>query len=153
MKLKVIWTGKNNSAELANECEKFISRIRHFIPIEIIQLKDPRITDEKKRIEAESRRILATLDQSIFTIVMDPAGETYDSVNFSKFLDKHLREDPRDIAFVLGGYGGLTVSVKQRSDKLLSLSKLTFSHDLSRLILLEQLYRAFAIIRNHPYAR
>ena len=153
MKLKVVWIGKNKSAELDRVCDKFIGRIQYFVPIEIIQLKDPRIADEKKRIEVEGQRIQSVINGSSFLIALDPSGKSHDSTSFSKLLDKHMREDPRDLVFVVGGYGGLSTPVRQRANKMLSLSKMTFSHDLSRLILLEQLYRALSIIRNLPYAR
>ncbi len=153
MKLRVIWIGRTKSAELARMCDEFAGRIRHFLPMEIIEIRDPRVTDEGKRMEAEGEKILSALDKPAFAVALDPNGRTYDSTGFSKFLDKYMTEDPRDLVFVVGGYGGLSESVKKRADQLLSLSDLTFSHDLSRLVLLEQLYRALSIIRNHPYAR
>ncbi len=153
MKLKVIWVGRNKSAELALVCEDFIGRIRRFVPLEVLEIKDPRVTNERKRTEAEGERILSALDKPAFAVALDPNGRTYDSPGFSKFIDKHMTEDSRNLAFIVGGYGGLSEGVKKRADQLLSLSDLTFSHDLSRIVLLEQLYRALSIIRNHPYAR
>ncbi len=153
MKLKVIWVGRNKSAELAHVCEEFVGRIRRFVPLEVIEIKDPRVTNEKKRTEVEGEGILSALDKPAFAIALDPNGRTYDSSGFSKFLDKHMTEDSRNLAFVVGGHNGLSEGVKKRADELFSLSDLTFSHDLARLVLLEQLYRALSIIRNHPYAR
>ena len=153
MKLKVIWIGRNKSVELGRVCDEFIARIRRFVPMEIIEIKDPRVTDERKRMEAEGEKILSALDKPAFAVALDPRGRTYDSTGFSKFLNRYMTEDPRDLVFVVGGYGGLSEGVRKRADQLLSLSHLTFSHDLSRLVLLEQLYRALSIIRNHPYAR
>ena len=102
---------------------------------------------------SRAQKILSALDKPVFAVALDPKGRTYDSTGFSKFLNRYMTEDPRDLVFVVGGYGGLSEGVTKRADQLLSLSHLTFSHDLSRLVLLEQLYRALSIIRNHPYAR
>ena len=121
--------------------------------MEIIEIKDPRVTDERKRMEVEGEKILSALDKPAFAVALDPRGRTYDSTGFSTFLNRYMTENPRDLVFVVGGYGGLSEGVRKRADQLLSLSHLTFSHDLSRLVLLEQLYRALSIIRNHPYAR
>ena len=153
MKLKIIWIGKNKSAELTLICDEFSRRIRHFIPMEIIEIRNPRVTDEQRRKEAEGEKILSVLDNPVFAVALDPIGRTYDSLGFSQFLNKHMTLDTRNLAFVVGGYGGLSVGVKDRADQLLSLSDLTFSQDPSRLVLLEQLYRALSIIRNFPYAK
>ncbi len=151
MKLRVVWIGKNKN--LAEVCGDFSQRIRHFIPLDVIEIKDPRIANERKRIEAEGEKIMTSVGQADFVVALDPAGRSYSSKTFSEFLDRHMSENPRDIVFVVGGYGGLSDTVKKRADLLWSLSELTFSHDLARALLLEQLYRALSIINHHPYAR
>jgi len=151
MKLRVVWIGKNKS--MADVCGDFGQRIRHFIPLDVIENKAPRDANEKKRIEAEGEKILASVGRTDFVVALDPAGQSYSSRTFSEFLDRHMSENPRDIVFVVGGFGGLSVGVKERADLLWSLSGLTFSHDLARAVLLEQVYRALSIINHHPYAR
>ena len=96
---------------------------------------------------------MTSVGQADFVVALDPAGRSYSSKTFPEFLDRHMNENPRDIVFVVGGYGGLSDTVKKRADLLWSLSELTFSHDLARALLLEQLYRALSIINHHPYAR
>ena len=115
--------------------------------MEIIEIRNPRVTDEQRRKEAEGEKILSVLDNPVFAVALDPIGRTYDSLGFSQFLNKHMTLDTRNLAFVVGGYGGLSVGVKDRADQLLSLSDLTFSQDPSRLVLLEQLYRGD--VRDH----
>ena len=138
---------------LASVCKDFLGRAAHFIPIEVSEVKEPRIADEKKRIAVEGERVLAAVNPSDFVVALDPLGKTYTSVEFSQFLGKHMSNNPRDLAFIVGGHAGLSDRVKERADLLWSLSSLTYSHDLARAVLLEQLYRALTIIHNHPYAR
>ena len=153
MKLRVVCIGKNKSKNLAEVCGDFAQRIRHVIPLDVIEIKDPRIANEKKRIEAEGEKIMTSVSRTDFVVALDPAGRSHSSKTFSEFLDRHMNQNPRDVVFVVGGYGGLSDEVKKRADLLWSLSELTFSHDLARAVLLEQLYRALSIIHHHPYAR
>jgi 23S rRNA (pseudouridine1915-N3)-methyltransferase len=153
MKIRVLWLGKTRNAHLAAVCEDFIGRTRHFIGIDILQQKEPRIRDEAKRIEIEGERLLESITASDYVVVLDPMGQTYTSGEFAKFLGQHMSGNPRDLAFVVGGHAGLSAPVKERADRLWSLSALTYSHDLARTVLLEQIYRALTMLHNHPYAR
>ena len=152
MKLRVIWIGKTKDPNLAKMATDFASRIHHFLPVEIVEAKEPK-GDGARRIEAEGEKILASLDSSDRVVALDPKGKPWASEQFASFLQKHMTEDPRRLTFVLGGFGGLSESVKQRADVQWSLSPLTFTHDLTRVILLEQIYRALSIIHNFPYSK
>ena len=151
MKLRIVWIGKNKS--MADVCGDFSQRIRHFVPLDVIEIKDPRVSNERKRIEAEGEKIMQSVGRTDFVVALDPSGRSYSSKTFSEFLNRHMTGNPRDLVFVVGGYGGLSDDVKKRADLLWSLSELTFSHDLARAVMLEQVYRALSIIHNHPYAR
>ena len=139
MKLRVVWVGKTKSPYLAKLCEDYIIRIRHFLSLEIAEVREA--------------KILAAMDRSDRVVALDPGGMAWTSEGFAKFIQQHMTSDPRRLTFVIGDYAGLSDEVKQRADVSWSLSPLTFTHDLTRILLLEQLYRALSIIKNLPYAK
>lgn len=148
MKLRVLWVGKTKNPQLAKLCADYASRIEHFLPLNIVEVKEP-----KGGMRAEAEKILAAVDGSDRVVVLDPKGKFWTSGQLAKFIQQHMTSDPRRLTFVIGGYEGLEDSVKDRSDVQWSLSPLTFTHDLTRVVLLEQLYRALSIIHNHPYSK
>lgn len=135
MKLRVVWIGKTKDPSMAKLCSDYTARIKHFLPIETVEVKQPRLHP--------SDRLVA----------LDPQGKSWTSEGFAKFLQQHMTSDPRRLTFMIGDYEGLSGAVKERADVLWSLSPLTFTHDLTRVLLLEQIYRALTIIKNLPYAR
>jgi 23S rRNA (pseudouridine1915-N3)-methyltransferase len=135
MKLRVVWIGKTKDPSMAKLCSDYTARIKHFLPIEIAELKQ------------------AKVDPSDRLVALDPRGKSWTSETFAKFLQQHMTSDPRRLTFIIGDYEGLSETVKERADVLWSLSPLTFTHDLTRVLLLEQIYRALTIIKNLPYAR
>jgi len=148
MRLRVLWVGKTKNPNIAKLCADYASRIEHFLPLNIVEVKEP-----KGGMRAEAEKILAALGDSDRVVVLDPKGKAFTSEQLAKFLQQHMTSDPRRLTFVIGGYEGLADSVKSRADLQWSLSSLTFTHDLTRVALLEQLYRSLSIIKNHPYAR
>jgi 23S rRNA (pseudouridine1915-N3)-methyltransferase len=148
MKLRVLWVGKTKNPQLAKLCAEYASRIEHFLPLNIVEVKEP-----KGGMRAEAEKILAAVDSSDRVVVLDPKGKSWTSEQLAKFVQQHMTSDPRRLTFVIGGYEGLADSVKSRAEVQWSLSPLTFTHDLTRVVLLEQLYRALSIIRNLPYSK
>ena len=153
MRLRVVWVGKTKNPHLAAVGKDLTERIRRFIPFNVVDVKEPKISDEGKRIEAEGTALVKALNASDYAVALDDTGRSHTSKSFATFLDRHMVENPRDLVFVVGGHAGLSDEVKQRADLAVSLSEMTLSHDLARTVLLEQIYRALTIIRNHPYAR
>jgi 23S rRNA (pseudouridine1915-N3)-methyltransferase len=139
MKLRVIWVGKTKNPHVAKLCADYAERIKHFLPLEIADVKEAKLN--------------AALDGSDRVLVLDPKGTPWTSDQFAKFIQKHMTSDPRRLTFVIGDYAGLPPNVKKRADVQWSLSPLTFTHDLTRVLLLEQIYRALSIIHNFPYAK
>jgi 23S rRNA (pseudouridine1915-N3)-methyltransferase len=139
MKLRVIWVGKTKNPHVAELCQDYAERIKHFLPLEIADVKEAKLN--------------AALDGSDRVLVLDPKGTPWTSDQFAKFIQKHMTSDPRRLTFVIGDYAGLPPNVKKRADVQWSLSPLTFTHDLTRVLLLEQIYRALSIIHNFPYAK
>jgi 23S rRNA (pseudouridine1915-N3)-methyltransferase len=148
MKLRVLWVGKTKNPQTAKLCAEYTSRIEHFLRLEIVEVKEP-----KGGMQAEAEKILSAVDSSDRVVALDPKGKTWTSEQLAKFVQQHMTSDARRLTFVIGGYEGLADAVKKRADVQWSLSPLTFTHDIARVILLEQLYRALAIIHNFPYSR
>ena len=152
MKVRIVWVGRTKNPRISELSLDYVSRIRHFLPLEFSEVKELR-GEGARRIQAEGEKLLAALGPSDCAIALDPGGKSWNSEQFARFLQKHMAEDSRNLSFVIGGYGGLSDALKKRADLLWSLSPLTYTHDLTRVILLEQLYRALSIIHNLPYSK
>jgi 23S rRNA (pseudouridine1915-N3)-methyltransferase len=139
LKLRIVWVGKTKNPQQAKLCEDYIGRIRHFLRLEIAEVKEA--------------KLLAELDSSDRVVALDPKGKSWTSEQFAKFVQQHMTSDPRSLTFVIGDFAGLPTEVKKRADVQWSLSPLTFTHDLTRVLLLEQIYRALSIIHNLPYSK
>lgn len=129
-------------------------RLKHYLPFEYLILPD--IKNAKNRSEEqikqkEGEMLLKKLDKGDHLILLDEGGKLYDSIQFSKQLDQMLQQSYKRLVFVIGGAYGFSPEVYARANARLSLSKMTFSHQMVRLFVLEQLYRAMTILRNQPY--
>ena len=153
MKLRIVWIGKTKDAGLARLTEELIERARRFVSLEVTELKDPKASDPRRQLAAEEERLLSALGNDDRVIILDAAGQSWSSPQFATFLGKHLRSDPRRLTFVIGGYGGLGERIRARAERSWSLSPLTFTHELARVLVAEQIYRALCIQNNHPYAK
>jgi len=151
MKFRLLWLGKTKDANLAALAKDFASRIAHSLPIEIIEIRD--LKPGKRRVEEEAEKILGALDGTDRVVLLDAGGTLWSSRQLATFIGKHMNEDQRRLTFVIGGFDGVAESVRKRADRVWSLSPLTFTHDMTRVLVLEQLYRALAILNNHPYSK
>jgi 23S rRNA (pseudouridine1915-N3)-methyltransferase len=139
MKFRVVWVGKTKNPQLGKLCDDYVARIQHFLRLEIAEVKDTKLA--------------AAIDDADRVVVLDPKGKAFTSDQFAKFIQQHMTSDSRRLTFVIGDYGGLPPEIKKRADVQWSLSPLTFTHDLTRVLLFEQLYRALSIIHNFPYSK
>ena len=154
MKIKFICIGKNTDNYINEGVNEYFHRIKKYVPIEIIYLRGIQKSKNTKTLytkEKEGEMILKSLDDHDFLILLDEKGETYTSVKFAETLENMMVNGLKDMAFVIGGAFGFSDSVYKRSNKMVSLSKMTFPHQLIRIIFMEQLYRAFTIIKKEPY--
>lgn len=157
MKIKILAIGKIKELYLKDAIDEYLKRLSRFAKIEIIEVSDQSITDNPspkeidiaKNIEAE--KILSKIKANEYIILLDLGQKELESPAFATFLDKKLVENGGNITFVIGGSYGLGEKLKKRGDTSLSLSKMTFTHQLTRIIFLEQLYRAFKILNNEVY--
>ncbi|HJZ67220.1 MAG TPA: 23S rRNA (pseudouridine(1915)-N(3))-methyltransferase RlmH [Blastocatellia bacterium] len=152
MKLRFIWIGKTKSAPVRQLIEDFVGRIGKFGPVEVTELRDREGGDRQRIIEGEGEEILARAG-SVYLIVLDERGQELDSVKFAELIEKQRLAGTKQIAFVIGGRWGMSQAVRARADFLLSLSRMTLTHELARVFLVEQVYRAFTIIHDLPYQK
>ena len=138
MKVKVLFTGKTTDPWIRQGVEVYAGRIRHYVPFELIELRD-------------DSQILKSVRNSDHLVLLDEHGETFSSLDWARNLEQKTAHLPKDMVFVIGGPYGFPAEVRARCDESLSLSRMTFSHQLVRLVFLEQLYRAFTIIKGEPY--
>ena len=119
---------------MADVCGDFSQRIRHFVPLDVIEIKDPRVSNERKRIEAEGEKMMQSVGRTDFVVALDPSGRSYSSKTFSEFLNRHMTGNPRDLVFVVGGYGASPPTSRNAPTALVAV-ELTFSHDLARAVM------------------
>jgi 23S rRNA (pseudouridine1915-N3)-methyltransferase len=155
MKLKILWPGKTKNRELKGLQEFYLGRIRELQPCELIETKEARGIEEKfeKRIKDIEARGLEKHFKDDYIICLFHEGREMSSSDFARFLEKSASSSNRPIAFVVGGFMGLEDTILKRADFLFSLSKMTFSHELSRIMLLEQIYRSLTIIKGRQYPK
>lgn len=156
MNIRIICVGKLKEKFWQEACNEYIKRIGRFTKLEIVELKEvklpnnPSEADEKSVIAKESANILEKIDDRDYVIAMDVSGKQQDSVKFSKTIQSICLEY-QNLDFVIGGSLGLSDEVRKRANQRMSFSEMTFPHQLFRVILLEQIYRAFKIANNETY--
>lgn len=154
MKFTLIWVGGNPDAEFGDAIDRYFNRIKHFFPIEIVALRPEKSRQSKSDVSimhADSARLLDAIPPKGTTVVVDERGEQLTSVKFAKWLESVIVREPYGVHFVMGGDVGMDDRVRARGDRILALSAMTLPHQVARLVLVEQLYRACTLIRNVPY--
>ncbi len=154
MKFRILWIGSNADTEFRDAIERYRDRVRHFFPIEITEVAPERGRQKKSDAEirqAESARLIEALPSQGTVVVLDERGKQMDSLKFAQWLEASTIHNPHGVTFVLGGDLGLNDQVRSRAAVTLSLSAMTLPHQVARLVLLEQIYRACTLIRNIRY--
>jgi 23S rRNA (pseudouridine1915-N3)-methyltransferase len=144
MKIILLFTGKTEDNYLKEGIEKYSKRIGRYIPYEI------KIINERKKKSAAGDLLTASGSYS-YVVCLDEKGDKLNSSDFANFLEKIMNQGYKELVFITGGAYGFSESEKQSANKLISLSEMTFSHQMVRLFLVEQIYRAITIIRGEPY--
>jgi 23S rRNA (pseudouridine1915-N3)-methyltransferase len=154
MKITFLLSGKTKKGFVDEGMKMYAERIKHYVPFRIVELPElklPGKADESIIREKEADKILMSLSPSDTVILLDERGKMLSSVEMADFIEKKSAGSVKDLFFVAGGAFGFSKRIYDRSNGMISLSKMTFSHQIIRIIFLEQLYRAFTIIRNEPY--
>lgn len=155
MRIKILWPGKTRKKQIKDLQEYYIHRINQLETCQVIETKEARGIEEKfekkiKKIEAAG---LEKHMKDDYIICLSDRGKEMSSVEFARFLEKTASSSSKMITFIVGGFLGLEERILNRAHFLLSLSKMTFSHEFMRLLLLEQIYRSLTIIKGSHYAK
>jgi len=154
MKITVLCIGKTNDKYLLVGMDEFRKRLRHFVKVDWIEL--PAVTNRKgpskiELLDWEETMFNKQIQSSDYLLLLDEKGETYSSVEFSNRLRKIMNAGVSNLVFLIGGPYGFSEGLLKQSNGKVSLSKMTFTHQMVRLFFLEQLYRGFTILKNMPY--
>ncbi|MHA7057087.1 23S rRNA (pseudouridine(1915)-N(3))-methyltransferase RlmH [Aquimarina sp. M1] len=154
MTIKLIAIGKTDHQQLENLISEYIKRLGFYVKFtfEIIpDIKHSKNLSETQQKNKEGKLILNKTIASDVLVLLDEKGKQFDSVGFSELLQKHMSSGIKQLIFVIGGPYGFSEEIYHRANGKISLSKMTFSHQMIRLFFIEQLYRGFTILRNEPY--
>ncbi|WP_053972548.1 23S rRNA (pseudouridine(1915)-N(3))-methyltransferase RlmH [Mangrovimonas sp. ST2L15] len=154
MTIKLIAIGKTDNKNLQTLMDDYQKRLGFYIKFEfeiIPDIKNSKNLSEDQQKQKEGEQILSRVTNSDILVLLDEGGKQMDSVGFSEYLQKHMNSGIKQLVFVIGGPYGFSPEVYAKSNGKLSLSKMTFSHQMIRLFFIEQLYRGFTILRNEPY--
>lgn len=153
MKITLLVVGKTTSVQIESLIQEYLKRLTHYIPfvLQVIpELKNTKaLTPEQQKL-AEGDLILRAINSSTDLVLLDEHGKEFRSIEFADYVQKRMSSG-RDVVFVVGGPYGFSEAVYQRANGKISLSKMTFSHQMVRLFFVEQLYRAMTILRGEPY--
>ncbi len=154
MKITLLTVGKTEDKYLIEGIEKYVKRLKHyvnFVSIEIPELKNTKnlSTDQQKAKEAELIR--KHLQNGDFIVLLDEKGKEFTSANFAAFISKKMVSGLQNLVFIVGGPYGFDTSIYEKAGDKISLSRMTFSHQMVRLFFVEQIYRAFTILKGEPY--
>jgi 23S rRNA (pseudouridine1915-N3)-methyltransferase len=154
MKISLICIGKTDDSYLIEGIESFQKRLKFYINFKMIvipDIKNSKNLSKEQQKAKESEQILKHINSGDHVILLDERGKEYRSVEFADFLSKKMVSSTQHLVFIIGGPYGFDANIEDRSDAKLSLSKMTFSHQMIRLFFSEQLYRAFSILKGEPY--
>jgi len=155
VKLRLVCVGKVSESYLREGVDEFAARISRYLPLAVCELKEEKgggkKSDPRFLREREGERVLEKIPSGAFAVVLDERGEAVSSEGVAALLERHMVQGTPEVVLVIGGPYGLSEAVRRRADLLLSLSAMTFTHQMARLFLLEQIYRGLTILRNEPY--
>ncbi|MCU4177629.1 23S rRNA (pseudouridine(1915)-N(3))-methyltransferase RlmH [Carboxylicivirga sp. N1Y90] len=154
MKIQLVMIGKTDEAYLMMGIEKYVQRLKHYIPFEmkvIPDLKKAKNLSEEQQKKMEGDLLVQNLQAGDFMVLLDEKGKEFSSVEFSSFIQKKMVSGLKRLVFVIGGPYGFSDAVYSKANGKISLSQMTFSHQMIRLFFVEQVYRSMTILKNEPY--
>jgi len=150
LKLKILWVGKSRDTWVKDAIDEYAGRIRRYMPLDLIDIRDEKGAEAEEMRRRECERLEKHISPAASLILLDERGEQLDSPGLAAFVGKQRDCGTGELIFVIGGAYGFSEEFRRRG-KLLALSKMTFTHQMVRVFLLEQVYRAFTILNNEPY--
>ena len=154
MKLTLLWVGKTTTTYFAEATNEYVSRLKYYIPLDVVtipDLKQTKALTQAQQRDKEGEMILKTLESTDYVVLLDDKGRQYTSVEFARWIDQRQLASIKRLVFVIGGAYGFSQSMYDRANGLISISRMTFSHQIIRPIFVEQLYRAMTILKGEPY--
>lgn len=151
MKLKLLWVGKTQEAWVKAGIEEYAGRVRRYAPLEILEAREEKGAQAAVMRERECERLAKLLPKGGKLVVLDERGEGMSSTEFAAFLSKTRDQGTSDLVFAIGGAFGFTDGFRSQAFKAISLSRMTLTHQMVRVFLLEQIYRGFSIMNGEPY--
>lgn len=157
MKLSLLWIGKTKDKRLASLVAEYVERAGRMARVDVVELRDrggaTSARGEPAVLEREAESILAALGDDDVLVLCDERGSQLRSEEFARIISHHQERATRRVVFVIGGYLGVAPSIRERADVVVALSRMTLTHEMARLFLAEQLYRALAIVNGIPYQK
>ena len=154
MKIALVVIGKTDARYFMEAIDEYKNRLVHYIPFEmqvIPDVKNAKHLSESLQKEKEGELILKSLQQGDYLVLLDEKGKDFTSMEFARYIEKKMQTVPRRLVFAVGGPYGFSEAVYKAASEKISLSRMTFSHQMVRLIFVEQIYRAMTILNNEPY--
>lgn len=151
MKLRLVWVGKTQEAWVKAGIEEYAGRVKRYTPFEISEVKDEKGGLPEQMRQRESERIEKLLSKNGRLILLDELGEQFTSPAFAKLIGTYRDNGTPELTFAIGGAYGFSDTLRSSADRIIALSKMTFTHQMVRPFFLEQLYRGFTILNNEGY--
>lgn len=151
MNIRLILVGKTTTPFVKEGFDVYVKRLKHYYKFEVLELPDGKLKDPEKQKEVEAQTILKSIRPDDFLVILDEKGVNPTSREFAQFLQKKMNAGTKQLVLLVGGAFGFTKEVYDRADFQLSFSKMTFSHEMIRLFIAEQVYRAFTILKGESY--
>ena len=153
MYLRLIWIGKTKNEHLRALVEDYLARLRRFVRCEVTELRESSAGRAREGIEDEGRRIIGALRSDALVVLLDVEGREWSSFDLAGEIERWQTKGHKEVALVIGGHSGVSKEVAARARVRWSLSRLTLTHEMARVLLAEQLYRAYTIIKGLPYQK
>lgn len=151
MRLKLLWVGKTQESWVRTGIDEYAGRVRRYAPLEILEAREEKGAQAAAMRERECERLTKLLPKGGRLVLLDERGEQMSSTEFASFLSRNRDQGTQDLVFAIGGAYGFTDGFRKEAFKSISLSRMTFTHQMVRVFLLEQIYRGFTIMNGEPY--
>ncbi len=154
MRITFLWVGKTKNSSIKSLLSDYLDRLRHFVPCEVIEVKDlsrGRIAGAEELVENEGEEIARHLPEHGRIVALDENGRQFTSPEFARWVDAEQNRGTRSLTFVIGGPEGLSKMISDKAHLKMSIGRMTWTHEMCRVLVVEQVYRALCIIRRIPY--
>lgn len=153
MRVRFVWVGKTRNEHLRALVEDYLKRLKRFARCEVLEVRESAASSKEAGIEEEGKRILGGLHPDALLVLLDVEGREWGSRELAAQVERWQVGGTKEVAFVIGGHFGVSQQVRERADVRWSLSRLTLTHEMARVLLVEQIYRAYTITHGLPYQK